>query len=432
MTNNRELYNQIQNPLDNDETLQLFLECYQQNHGDIPYNYIVGATYMNQRLTLDWDKQSELMAFLLNRSRARGGIKNPYGIPTINYFIKTLPDPVPKDFFTRPEVLVNLRDVFAYSDSMDELVVHPHVLKPWQGIGSSDHDEIHHRLYLNVKAEDEIDMAMKFVEKCDQKDLPIELKFFRLDSDRRDSFVIYVPGEELSSYIDMLREIKEENPSLVAKVGEPPIFTGNIDGWIGYGSEKIDSYESSSYHAERLKVINDSITDVLRSYVKENLETQISNPDTNQTISVRDYFTKNLKNQVVEQKRRYTNLDSKTSQEIDSAIEQSLEELLSDEFKEKSYQTESMTFQLNRFHIRSAIADVISKCDIDLSKFLPNIKKEIKANAIIRGMDPDKICFDVENRDLLFARDNSEKELQAEDSPKVLIYSDKNNSSNQS
>ena len=47
-------------------------------------------------------------------------------------------------------------------------------------------------------------------------------------------------------------------------------------------------------------------------------------------------------------------------------------------------------------------------------------------------MDPDKICFDVENRDLLFARDNSEKELQAEDSPKVLIYSDKNNSSNQS
>lgn len=27
---NRELYNQIQNPLDNDETLQLFLECYQQ------------------------------------------------------------------------------------------------------------------------------------------------------------------------------------------------------------------------------------------------------------------------------------------------------------------------------------------------------------------------------------------------------------------
>ena len=91
-----------------------------------------------------------------------------------------------------------------------------------------------------------------------------------------------------------------------------------------------------------------------------------------------------------------------------------------------------MTFQLNRFHIRSAIADVISKCDIDLSKFLPDIKKEIKANAIIRGMDPDKICFDVENRDLLFARDNSEKELQAEDSPKVLIYSDKNNSSNQS
>ena len=139
----------------------------------------------------------------------------------------------------------------------------------------------------------------------------------------------------------MLREIKEENPSLVAKVGEPPIFTGNIDGWIGYGSEKIDSYESSSYHAERLKVINDSITDVLRSYVKENLETQISNPDTNQTISVREYFTKNLKKQVVEQKRRYINLDSKTSQEIDSAIEQSLEELLSDEFKEKSYQTES-------------------------------------------------------------------------------------------
>ena len=50
--------------------------------------------------------------------------------------------------------------------------------------------------------------------------------------------MIYVPGEELSSYIDVLREIKEENPSLVAKVGEPPIFTGNIDGWIGIRIEK--------------------------------------------------------------------------------------------------------------------------------------------------------------------------------------------------
>ena len=76
---------------------------------------------------------------------------------------------------------------------------------------------------------------MLFEDKCEKAGLPYYYKFSR--TARSDMFLVYANTLFLDRYLEILREIKRENPELLSHAGKPPIMSGRIDGWIGYGSE---------------------------------------------------------------------------------------------------------------------------------------------------------------------------------------------------
>ncbi len=99
---------------------------------------------------------------------------------------------------------------------------------------------IEHRLYLDIESLDTYKMTTYLVEKCDEHHLPYYFKFDQY-ADRDDTIVIYSSTENLTKYVEILHEIKKEHPELISRTKEPPVLTGKIDGWIGYGSEPATS-----------------------------------------------------------------------------------------------------------------------------------------------------------------------------------------------
>ena len=52
--------------------------------------------------------------------------------------------------------------------------------------------------------------------------------------------VIYADTKLLPYYLCILGEIEKEYPDIIKRCGRPPILSGVIRNWIGYGSEPIE------------------------------------------------------------------------------------------------------------------------------------------------------------------------------------------------
>ena len=110
-------------------------------------------------------------------------------------------------------------------------------------------NDIKHRLYLNLSNEDIHRMATLFINECREKGIPYYFKI-ALNTSRDDSIIIYSSDELLESYIIILNEIVKKHPGIEYNSFNPPLLTGKINNWIGYGEEPantIDSYNESRY-----------------------------------------------------------------------------------------------------------------------------------------------------------------------------------------
>ena len=101
--------------------------------------------------------------------------------------------------------------------------------------GLSENMDVKHRLYLNLDSTIIHKFMNEFVTKCNQYNVPF---YFKMDdyASRDDPVVIYSDVMHLKDYIKILREIKSEL-KVDDSIHNPPIMSGKIDGWIGYGSE---------------------------------------------------------------------------------------------------------------------------------------------------------------------------------------------------
>lgn len=97
------------------------------------------------------------------------------------------------------------------------------------------------RLYINCNQQDLMKLANLFTDSCKTKELPTYFKYVsNNDSYRSDQIVIYSNLKELANYIQILKEIGEENPEIIERCGKPPLLTGTIDDWIGIGDEPVN------------------------------------------------------------------------------------------------------------------------------------------------------------------------------------------------
>ena len=148
-------------------------------------------------------------------------------------------------------------------------------------------------------------MTTYLVEKCDERHLPYYFKFDQY-ADRDDTIVIYSSTDNLPKYLEILQEIKKEHSELISRMKDPPILTGKIDGWIGYGSEPVKTPDGKmhSFNEIRAKVLEYSIGKITKMWIMNHRNQQITYQG--QKLSFQEYIAmKSVEKLIADLEKRY-------------------------------------------------------------------------------------------------------------------------------
>ena len=162
-------------------------------------------------------------------------------------------------------------------------------------LGQRPTNNAQHRLYLNVERPYIENMILLLITEADKRNMEFTLKY----SDggyRDDTIVIYANDTNVLQYLEILRDFREKYPIFNSEIYSPPIMTGTIDGWIGYGAEPTITInkEQQSYTSLREKIIKEAISKAysywLSSHggVKNFSEYEIAERDSGFIQAVRD------------------------------------------------------------------------------------------------------------------------------------------------
>ena len=176
----------------------------------------------------------------------------------------------------------------------------------WDYISSTDlfesePIEVKHRLYINCDSVRKYDVIGKIIDNFNKNNIPIFFKYN--DAHRDDTIVLWTDDENLLRTINMLKKIKEKVPEDTCL--KPAILAGNIDGWLGYGSEPtvLLNGKTTSFNRVRAKVIEDAIKNVYERYIlfhpnaKGLSESEVAERDLD--------FIQDVRNEIIEVGKEY-------------------------------------------------------------------------------------------------------------------------------
>ena len=305
-----------------------------------------------------------------------------------------------------------------------------HVCSKYLTAQKEDYPNVEHRLYLDTESLDTYKMAELFVEKCDQHKLPYYFKFDEL-ANRDDTIVIYSSTENLTKYVEILKEIQKEHPELVSRLKEPPVLAGRIDGWIGYGSEpqKTPDGKPQSFNKTRTKILENAIGNTTKQWIMDHRMMLVTYQG--QELSFQDYIAMKGTEKLIsslEHKYNYWEKDGSFNPTmISNMLGYTLQDIKSGQFKKNVYEVlkssissslstvcngnaKDMEFinmgvrngkkiHFTGYDLEKTIQEVsviISKID---SNFIPTIQSEIKNSAKQYGIDSEKFCFDIKSKE---------------------------------
>ena len=331
-----------------------------------------------------------------------------------------------------------------------------HVCSRYLTAKKDQYPNVEHRLYLDTESLDTYKMTTYLVEKCDEHNLPYYFKFDQY-ADRDDTIVIYSSTENLTKYVEILQEIKREHPELVSRAKEPPVLTGKIDGWIGYGSEpaKTPDGQRHSFNEIRAKVLENSIGKVTKQWIMNHRNQQITYQG--QKMLFQEYIAmKSTEKLIADLERRYLSYeenDKKVAQRngtkynpttVNDRLGYTLQDVRSSRFKQNIYRVlrDKMISSLPQvcngsykdmdainMNVRNGkqitfsgydLETIIQQLSVNISKndpnFISSVQAEIKNNAKQYGIDSEKFCFDTKARETMrtmTAQREAQKQQQA-------------------
>ncbi len=107
------------------------------------------------------------------------------------------------------------------------------------------------RLYLNLKAENIGTFARLVMRFGKEKQMPLYFKFSELDLDARsDTFLFYCSYDEVKDVVELIEEIKMQNPKLFEGTENVPPHLGTIKGYIGFGEEPTEAKKNVSNYED--------------------------------------------------------------------------------------------------------------------------------------------------------------------------------------
>ena len=399
MKNYQELYEKIENPLNDDEVIKKLIEGYSDElRTKQYYNKLVQVNYKEKKYKgINMDDKDRLVSQIFNewknditKNISDEDIKsyNNQDFVRLRECIKNIPDI--KDFKENSKVFNRLTKLdkldkdskkTKLTDIYEDYAPFFHG-STWtyishNSINPSKYKKIivDHRLYLNTENIDTYKVMELFRNKCKERELDYHFKFSDR-GDRDDTIVIYSDDKKLSKYLEILEEIKKEEPEIVKRAQTPPMLTGKIDGWIGYGSEPSldeNGKNTKSFNSSRSGIIQNAISKETIKWLRENKEL------TKEDTGLNEYLTKQIFDKIKE-----FNIDD-INIEVDS-------EMIQRAFRPFSKQ--------------------ILKKD---PSFLGKVREAIKEEGLANGIDSEKFCFDIDKREQLFNEDKTNEILKTID-----------------
>lgn len=473
-----ELYNQIHNPIDDISVIEKLINAYANNSkGFGGYYGQLTKTVQKEHNKGQYYREDadRFYAMLFNKW------KNSIVAMTKDEFVELYKQgSYGQDFIKMRNYLKNIPDVSTmkeadeifYGSKGDKELEDALEKYSWKSFGGGSgwihvcsryltakkdqYPNVEHGLYLDTESLDTYKMTTYLVEKCDEHNLPYYFKFDQY-ADRDDTIVIYSSTENLTKYVEILQEIKREHPELVSRAKEPPVLTGKIDGWIGYGSEpaKTPDGQRHSFNEIRAKVLESSIGKVTKQWIMNHRNQQITYQG--QKMLFQEYIAmKSTEKLIADLERRYLSYeenDKKVAQRngtkynpttVNDRLGYTLQDVRSPRFKQNIYRVlrDKMISSLPQvcngsykdmdainMNVRNGkqitfsgydLETIIQQLSVNISKndpnFISSVQAEIKNNAKQYGIDSEKFCFDTKARETMrtmTAQREAQKQQQA-------------------
>lgn len=132
---------------------------------------------------------------------------------------------------------------------------------------------VQHRLYINCDSVSKYNVITKIIDNFSENNIPIHFKYN--DADRDDTIVLWTDDKNLLNTVNMLISIKERLPKNACYT--PPVLSGIIDGWLGYGSEPTTllNGEQTSFNRIRTEAIRLAINNVYTKYISSHVNASV-------------------------------------------------------------------------------------------------------------------------------------------------------------
>lgn len=433
MSDLSDIYRSVKNPIKDKEMLKKIIDAYEKSHRANMY----GAGIYEKLVKLSG-----------NRDNSRPNINDieKFYVKTYNQWKDKLMSLTPQQIEQQKKAGVDIEQLRNYLTNFGEIRTMEDVnrlrqnslfdneLNTWEledgwthiksryiNARQESRIDVKHRLYLGCQNQDMYKITDLFKTKCEEQGIPYYFKA-ALSSERDDKIVIYSDTQNLSNYVDILREIAKENPEIVARTGQPPALTGKIDNWIGIGDEppRDENGNNHSFNEIRAKVIEDSIEEELLISIMNSKGKDVVYGGKN--VKFNDLFIETATQQLIDklQKDKDKNLKAKglvradlinekfkahLQKELRGQIQNGLNELWN--VKDDKYTRFASNFQaIFNLPTRKGYSIGVSLEDMDTiiksmlpviqeiyPNFVENVSKKIEEKSMQQGIDSQTFCF---------------------------------------
>lgn len=432
MKNYHEMYEKIENPLNDDEVIRKLIEGYSDElRTKQYYNKLIQVNYKEKKYKeINMEDKDRLVSQIFNdwKKDLTLNIKDD----EIKKYNKDFP--YLREFLKNTPYVKSAKEFFKINRKVDGdeklEIIYPKYTpfshgKSWtyishNSINPSKYKKIivDHRLYLNTENIDTYKVMELFRNKCKERELDYHFKFSDR-GDRDDTIVIYSDDKKLSKYLEILEEIKKEEPEIIKRAQTPPMLTGKIDGWIGYGSEPSldeNGKNTKSFNSSRSGIIQNAISKETIKWLRENKEL------TKEDLGLNEYLTKQIFDDIIKDEYRMVKsvyepeFQEKLLKRLEKEIEKNKSELLKGKFdKIKEFNIDGLDIEVDSEMIRRAFRPFSKKILKKDPSFLGKVRDAIKEEGLANGIDSEKFCFDIDKRDQLFNEDKTNEILKTID-----------------
>ena len=420
----RNIYRMIENPLDRPTFIDELMTSYESTHSvysaltkafrkqkiSSKYN-IKDCSDFYRRIYLDWKKSLKIL-------EEKGYVKEEYKrkLHILNNYLSTQ-NPTTKEELLKltfgaginnDELKEALED-FRWN-KIGEYTGWEHIHSNFVNYGLSKKQKVEHRLYINCDSTVTHRIIRRFIEKCREQRSSYYFKFDDF-GDRDDNIVIYSDTGHLKKYIEILREIiKEEH--LEKSIHKPPLATGRIDGWIGYGTEP--ERENSSFNEIRSEHIEYCINKTSYEWMMRNLNTTFLY--NHERITYKEYLIRKLIQETITYHSKYLGdspeakrlrgygKEDLSSQEMKNRVRRYIEYYFQDillSLKDKSKNLDiKIPIKEKKISFNQAILEEVRKKQIlfmyhNSKRFGKDLLEEIKSSARNFGIDSESYACDL-------------------------------------